>query len=491
MIDDLKLQIKTLVEEKSTLHEQVKTITQKYDKLNEESRKEKISWKEKEVSARTQSAKLRTKVQVLQSELQKALCQKEEARSAIQELEVLIKDIHPNEMERMRATARIEVKKDRDRQELRRLEQLLAESEETEKLHLEEKRILREEMEFLRKTLLSQQSSPLSIEPPTPTSHLHQPQMPPPPPQRQTMTFEANDVLVWVCWGGRKAKLGLSEQNDVDDLRTLACRSFSLENSSLYDLFQTTFLDPSAPITSISQSTMVFLIHSDSRLAYGDEDCVRIAEEKVRNAVKGHIEGNMNEPLALPKLILPPTFSIPKGFLTTLAPPPPTLMAIQWPTPPFKDALSAPLFHNFVTEAPRAPRLPKWLEDAEWDDTEEQHTERISHLKKLLFQLQILLKNSEDCEQVHVEQERTLRLEIELLKKEIEVLKYESDFDLPCLRNCVMRLLMCSRLQEMEQLLPVIANMLQCTPSDVERVKKVWEARKSSVMVFGVEVLAK
>ena len=42
-------------------------------------------------------------------------------------------------------------------------------------------------------------------------------------------------------------------------------------------------------------------------------------------------------------------------------------------------------------------------------------------------------------------QERTLRREVDLLKKEINVLKYESDLDLPCLRNCIMRLLLCQR----------------------------------------------
>ncbi len=100
----------------------------------------------------------------------------------------------------------------------------------------------------------------------------------------------------------------------------------------------------------------------------------------------------------------------------------------------------------------------------------------------------MLLKNAEDSEQIHVEQERTLRREILLLKKEIEVLKYECDLDLPTLRHCIIRLLTCHRPAELEQILLVVANMLQFSAEEMDRLKKAMDGKRNSVSIFGYEM---
>ena len=92
-----------------------------------------------------------------------------------------------------------------------------------------------------------------------------------------------------------------------------------------------------------------------------------------------------------------------------------------------------------------------------------------------------------------MEQERTLRREILLLKKEIDVLHYECDLDLPSLRHCIIRFLTFHRPSEMEQILLVLANMLQFSPEEMSELKRAIEGKRNSVSIFGyeMEVLSK
>jgi hypothetical protein len=431
--------------------------------------------------------------------LQKALSEKDEMRNELYEIDRTIKEIHPNEVSRMRALVRLEVRKDKERQELRRLEQLL-EVGGGEKILEEEKRILKEEIEFLQKTVITQQASsfqafklsgssnsfsPTTITTPTtptltsvsvlpqgispsqsqlqharsfspmrplsPNRNIKSPvtHLPPPPPQRATPTslnlsnpFDnvappvtrhlpprqsvAKDVelrILWVTYGSRKSKISINILSDVDEFRTLACRAFSLSSPTSYDLYQTpTFLDLSHAISTLS-SSVVFLIHCDYRMAYGDVECVRLAEEKSRG-VNGQWEGP-------PKLQLPPIFHLNIDKLSELRGPSTSLLPMQWPVSPFPIGLAYPKGEDFKREAPRPPLLPKWLQDEDEENITELTDTRVTYLKQCLFQLQMLLRNSEDGERIHMDQQRTLRMEIELLQKEVEVLKRETDMYLP------------------------------------------------------------
>ena len=278
---------------------------------------------------------------------------------------------------------------------------------------------------------------------------------------------------------------------DVDDLRALICKNFSLENPALFDVVQIPhFLDPSVSVSKISYSSMIFLVHSNTRVALGDEECIHQAERKVELFLKGETPGD-DEPIkSFPKLQLPPIHFLfgedeedgeEKGF-SELYPPPSFSSPLEWPVPPFPGPLKVPKWENSISDPPRPPPLPKWLQDGTPSD------EQLEQLKECLFNVQLLLKNSEDSEQIHVEQERTLRREVELMRKEIEVLKYEIDLDLPCLRNCIVRMLLCQKMEEMEQILPVVSNILQCSPSDMEKVKRAFEQRKNIISVYGVTV---
>ena len=136
-----------------------------------------------------------------------------------------------------------------EKNQIRVLEQLLAESEETEKLHLEEKRILREEMNFLRKTLSEQQQTSalhLHLNAPSPTPKLSSPSSPLPPPRVRGEEEGAGagggagggGEVFWVCYGGKKAKVGVEAGTDVDDLRAVVCKMFLLDNPALFDVVQ-------------------------------------------------------------------------------------------------------------------------------------------------------------------------------------------------------------------------------------------------------------
>jgi len=295
-------------------------------------------------------------------------------------------------------------------------------------------------------------------------------------------------LTFWVCYGGRKAKLGVAEDGDVDDLRAQICKTFLLENPALFDVVQIPkFLDPREGIAGLDRGEMVFLVHMNTRAIYGDEECIRVAREKVKMFLSGQSpldeEEKQEASLASkPKIDLPPLFSLNDEALSSLLAPPTSLVPLEWPAPPLPKSFTVPEWEYTLPDPPLPPRLPTWLMDTGEGE------EEIAHLRDCLFHLQMLLKNSEDSEQIHVEQERTLRREVDLLKKEIDVLKYESDLDLPCLRNCIMKLLLCQRNEEMEQLLPVIANILQCTTVDMEMVKRAFEARKKSISVYGVTV---
>ena len=168
-------------------------------------------------------------------------------------------------------------------------------------------------MNFLRKTLSDQQQTSalhLHLNAPTPTPKLSSSSSPLPPPRARGEEETGGGgggtgsggggggggEVFWVCYGGRKAKMGIEAGKDVNDLRGMVCRMFLLENPALFDVVQVTilillffsffsffsqkkkknsqipeFLDPATPVERLSKTSMLFLVHANTRAIHGDE----------------------------------------------------------------------------------------------------------------------------------------------------------------------------------------------------------------------------